>query len=244
MLGLLGAAGAVAFVGYRPGEGQASQRSVLATNSAGAQPQPCALTPRDIEDPGFVDGMPERSDIRADWADGAMAAGIPLRLLLSVYRVDAGGCSPLPGAQVNIWNCDARGVYSEDQGAGTEGRTFLRGYQVADENGSVEFVTVYPGWYPGRTTHIHFKVRTFLGPVPTFDFTSHLYFDDAISDDVLRMPPYVTKGPKDVSNDRDGFYLNSSADGRVAANMGTQLMLDLSRDDAGYVGRFNIGVAP
>lgn len=174
--------------------------------------------------------------------DGSIAEGVLLRLELSVYGVGPNGCSPLSGAQVNVWNCDARGIYSEDRGVGTEGRTFLRGYQAADENGTVEFLTVYPGWYAGRTTHIHFKVRVFSGPEPTFDFTSQLYFDDTTSNRVLALPPYAAKGPKDVGNDRDGFYLNSSADGRVASNMGAQLMLDLSQEGDGYLGRFNIGL--
>lgn len=188
--------------------------------------------------------MPNRSDIRLDAADGSVKEGVPLRLALSVYRVGPDSCSPLSGAQVDIWNCDAQGVYSESKEAGTEGRQFLRGNQVADENGAVEFLTAYPGWYPGRTIHIHFKVRMFSGSQSTLDFTSQLYFDDAISNAVLAQPPYALHGPKDVTNDRDGFYLNSSADGRVQRNMGAQLMLDLSRDADGYVGRFNIGLAP
>jgi len=232
-------AGAVAIVGYRPGGPSISH---IVEGAAATSLQSCALTPRDIEDPGFVDGMPNRSDIRADWADGSVGEGIPLRLDLHVYHISDDGCSPLSGAQVNVWNCDARGIYSEDLGAGTEGRTFLRGYQLADEHGAVEFVTVYPGWYPGRTSHIHFKVRTFAGPEPIFDFTSQFYFDDAISDEVLRLSPYAAKGPKDVTNGRDGFFRNRSVDGRVLENMGAQLMLDLSREEEGYVGRFNIGL--
>lgn len=230
-------AGAVAVVGYRP-----AARSQIVEGAAATSLQSCALTPRDIEDPGFVDGMPDRSDVRSDVLDGSVKEGVPLRLALGVYRVDASGCSPLTGAQVDTWSCDSQGVYSEDPVAGTVGRAFLRGHQVADETGAVEFRTIYPGWYAGRTSHIHFKVRTFSDSQVTYDFTSQFYFVDSISDEVLAQAPYSLHGPKDTTNDRDGFFRNRSADGRGPENIGVHLMLDLSHDEEGYVGRFNIAL--
>jgi protocatechuate 3,4-dioxygenase beta subunit len=187
-----------------------------------------------------VDGMPERVDVRTDLVDGSVKDGVPVRLLLAVYRADVGGCAPLTDARIDIWSCDAEGKYSEDPAIETVGRAFLRGGQVVDERGAVEFRTIYPGWYPGRTSHIHFKVRTSADGQITYDFTSQLYFVDAISNEVLTQWPYTRHGPKDTTNERDGFYINRSADGRVPANMGAQLMLDLSRDTDGYVGRFTI----
>jgi protocatechuate 3,4-dioxygenase beta subunit len=202
--------------------------------------QGCALTPRDIDDPGFADGMPLRSDVRYDLVDGSMKDGVPLRLVLGVYGVDSSGCVPLTGALVDIWNCDAQGLYSEDPE--TRGKAFLRGNQLVDENGVVEFVTIYPGWYSQRTSHIHFKVRTSSDVWGAHDFTSQFYFPDSISDAVLRFPIYAARGPKDTTNARDLYYRNRSVDGRVAEFMGNRLMLVLSPDGDGYVGRFDIGL--
>ncbi len=86
------------------------------------------------------------------------------------------------GAIVDIWHCDAAGVYSDatDPGFNTVGKKFLRGYQVTDANGGVQFTTIYPGWYRGRTVHIHFKVRAKAKSGQSYEFTSQLYFDDAI----------------------------------------------------------------
>ena len=81
------------------------------------------------------------------------------------------------------------------RGCGRHGRKkFLRGYQVTDENGAVQFTTVYPGWYSGRTVHIHFRIRTFDGTQTTFEFTSQLFFEDSITDAVLSQKPDKRQG--------------------------------------------------
>jgi len=238
LLRLAGAAGAAALAGYGLDGLAGSGSDELVAHAQHS----CALTPRDFEDPGFVDGMPERSDIRQDLADGSVKEGTPLVLALGVYGIDASGCRPLPEALVDVWHCDAQGVYSEDANHQTVGRGFLRGNQRADGNGVVQFVTIYPGWYAGRTSHIHFKVRTFSGSQITHDFTSQLYFADSASNEVLSRPAYTPRGPKDTTNARDLFFLNRSVDGRASELMGNHLMLELSRDGEGYVGRFNIGL--
>ena len=117
----------------------------------------CLLTPEVTEGPFYFDPRLLRPNI----AEGKQ--GVPITLLLQI--VDA-GCKPLNGARVDIWHCDATGVYSNYSGQGddpehqisTEGQSFLRGTQLADPRGVVRFQSIYPGWYPGRTTHIHFKV--------------------------------------------------------------------------------------
>lgn len=115
----------------------------------------CVITPETTEGPFYFDPALERADIREG------KPGVPTRVRLQV--VDA-GCTPVAGARVDIWHCDADGQYSGYPGQGDDGRsdtsgdTFLRGSQVADTFGMVEFLTIYPGWYPGRTPHIHFKV--------------------------------------------------------------------------------------
>src|SRR5207244_2699335 len=107
---------------------------------------------------------PRRSSarIRSDPSDGSVKPGAPLRLALRVSRLTAGSCAPLPGAMVDVWHCDALGAYSDvsDPGGSTVGKKFLRGYQVTDAEGLVRFTTIYPGAYPGRAVHIHFKIRS------------------------------------------------------------------------------------
>src|SRR5207248_236626 len=122
-------------------------------------------------------------------------------------------CTPLKGAYVDVWHCDALGVYSDVQGgrgsSGTTGTKFLRGYQVTDANGIAEFLTIYPGWYQGRTVHIHFKIRTDPDSRQGYDFTSQLYFDDAFSDQIFAsQAPYNTRGRRSVRNNNDGVFRN------------------------------------
>ncbi|KWV53926.1 intradiol ring-cleavage dioxygenase [Bradyrhizobium macuxiense] len=116
----------------------------------------CILTPQAEEGPFYADPKLVRSDI----TDGK--AGIPLTLRLRV--IEAGPCTPITGARVDIWHCDAQGLYSAFPGQGDQhnidesSKSFLRGTQVTDAAGWVAFDTIYPGWYDGRATHIHFKV--------------------------------------------------------------------------------------
>ena len=123
-----------------------------------------------------------------------MREGLPLTLALRVSTVGSKGCSPLAGAIVDAWHCDATGVYSDarDAGFNTAGKKFLRGYQVTDAGGQARFATIYPGWYPGRAVHIHSRARPRRFTAPD-EFTSQLYFDDAISDRVYARRPYTAK---------------------------------------------------
>lgn len=154
-LGILGAAWA-ATVGRKPG---AESRDV-----AGRLVEPrldCVVTPALGEGPYFVDERLNRVDIRPDPGTKEASAGIPLRLRLRVSRVTDGSCTPVKGATVDVWQCDALGIYSDVRDMNglfdTRGRKFLRGYQLTNGGGSAEFLTVYPGWYGGRAVHIHFK---------------------------------------------------------------------------------------
>jgi protocatechuate 3,4-dioxygenase beta subunit len=199
-----------------------------------------AGTPQQTEGPYFVDGMPERSDIRSDPSDGSMQQGIPLHLVIHVYSVDHGSCIPLKGARVDIWHANSQGIYSNIQDLGTTGKRFLRGYQVTDGNGTVQFTTIYPGWYQGRTIHIHDKVRTFNGLVKTMEWTSQLYFDNSINQQVQKEPPYSYHGPPQTLNEEDGIYTGPSTDGITPRNSGEQLMLHLIRQGQYYLGTFNI----
>jgi protocatechuate 3,4-dioxygenase beta subunit len=205
-------------------------------------------TPQQIEGPYFVDGMPNRSDIRLDTFNGSIQGGIPLRLVLHVYNVEdedgdrVGLCTPLNDAKVDIWLANSQGIYSGVQDAGTGQNNFLRGYQMTDENGAVQFTTVYPGWYEGRAIHIHVKVRNFEGSNETLEWTSQFYLNNSINEQVHTQPPYSSHGPVDMTNEEDFIYAGPSNDGLIQTNTGQHLMLKLNEDEQGYTGTFNIGV--
>jgi len=201
---------------------------------AGTLGPSCVVRPEQTEGPYFVDERLNRSDIRSDPTDGRVRPGTLLSLTLLVSRLNAGDCQPLPGAQVDIWHCDALGVYSDvqDTGFDTIGQKFLRGYQVTDARGEARFITVYPGWYPGRTVHIHFKIRTAPVAKRSFEFTSQLYFDDGLTDRVHAAPPYAAKGARTARNRHDGIFWRG----------GDRLMLDPKPTADGYAATFAIGL--
>ena len=182
-----------------------------------------------------MDEKLNRSDIRTDPSDGSVKEGVPLDLAFNVSKVSDTSCAPLAGALVDVWHCDALGVYSDvrDPGFDTRGQKFLRGYQVTDENGTARFTTIYPGWYQGRTVHIHFKIRTDPDSEQGREFTSQLYFDDSITDQVHARAPYASKGQRTLRNDGDGIFRDG----------GDELMHPLTEDgQGGYVGTFDIGL--
>ncbi len=167
---------------------------------------------------------------------------MPLRLRFRLVHVipssdPAAGpaCGPaLGGALVDVWQCDALGVYSDvrDPGFNTVGQKFLRGAQLPDADGIAEFLTIYPGWYPGRTVHTHFKVRTQPDAATGYEFTSQLFYDDALTDLVHAQPPYSAKGQRTLRNDADGIFREG----------GNALLLDLAEADGGYVATIDIGI--
>ena len=201
---------------------------------AGTPGLACVVRPEQTEGPYFVDERLNRSDIRTDPTDGRVSPGTPLALTLLVSRLNAGDCQPLPDAKVDLWHCDAQGVYSDvqDPGFDTIGKKFLRGYQVTDAQGEARFVTVYPGWYPGRTVHIHFKIRTATVSRRSFEFTSQLYFDDAVTDRAHAASPYAAKGPRTTRNQQDWIFRRG----------GDRLMLDTTTTVDGYAATFPIGL--
>jgi len=165
----------------------------------------CTLSPAMTEGPYFIDERLDRSDITAGATHAGVAQGLPLTLVIEVVSAHGTGCLPLKGVQVDVWHADATGVYSEF-GAGA-GQNFLRGFQVSDARGKVAFQTVYPGWYQGRTVHMHVKARLFdAAGNRTFEFTSQLFFDDAVNDVVMARAPYNTRGTRGTRNANDGIY--------------------------------------
>ena len=237
--------------GSFPGQFGPSSPELSATQISASTNQTCTLTPslieeegtpQQIEGPYFVDDIPNRSDIRSDPSDGSVQEEVPLSLVLHVYDIDNGSCIPLSGAQVDIWHANSQGVYSGVQDAGTGEMMYLRGYQLTDDNGTVRFTTVYPGWYEGRAIHIHVKVRTFEGSEKTLEWTSQFYLNNSISEQVHTQPPYSDHGLPEVTNEEDMIYRGASSDGLVQSNTGERLMLNLIRidDEQSYLGTFNI----
>jgi protocatechuate 3,4-dioxygenase beta subunit len=135
---------------------------------------------------------------------------------------------------VDIWHCDALGVYSDgqDPGFNTIGQKFLRGYQITDTRGSARIVTRYPGWYPGWTGHIHVKIRTTPVAKRSFKFTSPWYFDDDLTDRVHADPPYAAKRPCTARNQHDWIFRRG----------GDQLMLAPTTMTDGYAATLAIGL--
>lgn len=233
VLALLGNVGAVAVVGTGLTRVVFAQ-DATAEATAAATPS-CVVKPEMTEGPYFVDEMLNRSDIRVEPSDGSIKEGQLLYLTIYVMDVTGGVCAPLEGAQVDIWHCDALGVYSDVQDASfnTVGQKWLRGYQISDETGKVDFTTIYPGWYSGRAVHIHFKIRTESEAGDSYEFTSQFFFDDALSDEVFREALYASKGARNTLNSNDGIYSNG----------GDQMLLQpVKQDDGSYAATFYIGL--
>jgi len=165
----------------------------------------CVLVPEVTEGPYYFDPEMERVDI----TEGR--PGIPTRVRLQI--VDA-SCVPIEGARVDLWHCDATGVYSgyanqgDDRSVDTSGETFMRGTQFSSAAGLVEFETVYPSWYRGRTTHMHFKV--FLDRETVL--TGQIFFPDALSEYIyLNVAPYNDRaGERDTLNSNDSIAQQAS----------------------------------
>ncbi len=235
-LALLGASAGGAFLlAYAPRLGSPSRGLRLGSAAEAATLPSCIVRPEETEGPYFVDERLERSDIRSDPSDGSVKAGVRLALAFSVSRIDGTSCVPFEGVLVDVWHCDALGVYSDvsDPSFDTTGEKFLRGYQVTDANGAASFVTIYPGWYQGRTVHIHFKLRTDPRASEALEFTSQLYFDDELTDIVHTRQPYAAGGQRTLRNDGDGIYQGGGSD----------LLLTLVDDGSGgYTTTFDIGL--
>jgi len=195
----------------------------------------CVVRPELTIGPYFVDAQLERSDIRTTSSDSSVKEGVPLTLNINVASAGENSCTPIEGAQVDIWHCDALGIYSgvSDPNADTTGQDFLRGYQRTDANGAVQFQTIYPGWYSGRAVHIHFTIRTRGADGGDYQFTSQFFFDDTLTDQVHALEPYASKGQRNTRNSNDNIFRGG----------GDQLLLNLQGDTtSGFTGSMNIGL--
>jgi protocatechuate 3,4-dioxygenase beta subunit len=180
----------------------------------------CILTPEQTEGPYYIAGEKLRRNI----TEGRPGTA----LLLRIFVVDASTCRPIRNAAVDIWHADAGGVYS-GFGDGASNRTFMRGIQRTNAKGLALFRTIYPGWYQGRTVHIHVKVHVGGSVV----HTGQLYFPDSLTDAVYRRAPYSARPSRDVRNATDSVYRNG----------GRKSVLSVKKNSAGlYVGTITMGV--
>jgi protocatechuate 3,4-dioxygenase beta subunit len=180
----------------------------------------CVLTPELTEGPYYVAGEKLRHDI----TEGK--SGTPL--LLSLTVINATTCKAIGNASVDIWHCDADGVYSGAV-ANNPGTNFLRGVQKTNAKGVATFKTIYPGWYPGRAVHIHVKVHVAGNVV----HTGQLFFSAAVTNAVYRRAPYSTHGTTpDTLNANDSIFRNGGSKG----------MLALRKNGSGYLGSIMMGV--
>ena len=180
----------------------------------------CVLTPELSEGPFYVPNERVRHDITE------RRPGMPLQLKLKV--LNASTCRPIRNAAVDIWHCDALGVYSGAV-AGSSGTNFLRGIQRTDAKGVATFKTIYPGWYHGRAVHIHVKVHV-RGSVV---HTGQLFFPAAVTNAVYRRSPYRRHGTRpDTLNAHDSIFRNGGSKG----------MLALKKLRTGYLGSIAMGV--
>ena len=204
LLGLgLGAAGAAAGAGAIEPIGATAAEPPAAANPPGA----CVLFPQAMEGPFYFDPALVRSDI----SEGR--AGAPLNINLRV--IESGSCTPITNARVDIWHADAEGMYSgyDRQGAAnvsTKGQTFLRGTQTTDTDGRVSFRSIYPGWYPGRTPHIHVKVFLDANSL----VTGQIYFPDDMTARIYKeRAPYKDRGTPDTTNASDFIFASGESEG-------------------------------
>jgi protocatechuate 3,4-dioxygenase beta subunit len=162
----------------------------------------CVLAPEQTEGPYYI----ANEKLRRNITDGR--PGTPLQL--RAFVVDASTCKAIRNATVDIWHADAGGVYS-GFGEGAASRTFMRGIQRTNAKGLALFRTVYPGWYQGRTVHIHVKVHLGGNVV----HTGQLYFPDSVTDTVYRKAPYNRRPNRSTRNAADAIYRNGGKKSQV-----------------------------
>ncbi|MGP2442600.1 intradiol ring-cleavage dioxygenase [Streptomyces sp. JW3] len=254
------AAGGLAIAGYQIASAETNtEAAASATGSASPSASASSgstcmqLMTSVTEGPYYLDGALVRKDI----TEGK--SGVPLTLRLTV--VDAtDGCTPVPGAAVEIWHCDAWGYYSgyttanpggsapaeSEDGSTADDATYLRGYQIANANGVVKFTTIFPGWYTPRTCHIHVKVHTggqkedgtYEGG--KVNYTGQLFFDDDIAQEIFTLEPYSKHTGSYTELADDMVYDDSGAAGGLL----TLKAVHKNNPAKGYKGSLTLGIDP
>jgi len=215
----------------------ADKGSTARSVAGGARTKPdCVLTPEQEEGPFYIDLARVRRNIVED------RPGVPLALELTV--VDSSTCTPIRDAAIDVWHCDALGVYSGEPSEGSEGKTYLRGIQLTNRDGQAGFATIYPGQYPGRTTHIHVKVHiggrrsdgSYSGG--HVSHTGQLFSSDRHDAEVFALAPYNRHTGELTPRDEDFVFREQNGSSSVLglARAGNSLARD------GFAGRVTLGV--
>lgn len=222
---------------YACGGGEGGTTKSVAGGGATSAPD-CVLTPEQEEGPFYIDFARVRKDIVED------RPGVPLALAVAV--VDSNTCKPIHNAAVDVWHCDAMGIYSGEPSEGSVGETYLRGIQLTDDNGQAEFATIYPGQYPGRTTHIHVKVHvggqrgkgTYAGG--HVSHTGQLFTSDRHDAEVFALTPYNRHHVELTPRGDDFIFLeqHGSSSELALAPADTRLARD------GFAAKVTLGVDP
>jgi protocatechuate 3,4-dioxygenase beta subunit len=207
-LRLLGAiSGGVLLARRAAGEASAATASTQASS-----PATCAVTPEGEIGPFFADDAAagfRRGTILSNLDGTGVQTGVPLTLSVTV-RDAKNACAAVAGSQVDIWHCNAHGVYSDEPSENTTGQTWLRGYQITDANGRVTFKTIVPGWYHGRTTHIHLRVRSAYSETSSGSDgtnTTQVFFPQSLIDRLsASVAPYSSQGANSTTNASDHVY--------------------------------------
>ncbi|HTQ42585.1 MAG TPA: hypothetical protein VMI75_07480 [Polyangiaceae bacterium] len=241
--GLVGAGGALAFGcgtgkeisesssdagpdGHSSLDTGADEAAETGTDATAGEAGACEVTPEGEVGPYFADDSAagfDRSSILSNLDGTNTQPGVPLTLTITVVDVEK-NCEPYVGAQVDIWHCNASGVYSDISSEGTATDQWLRGYQVTDASGRVTFKTIIPGWYAGRTTHIHLRVRSSYSEASATNDetnTTQCFFDQTFVDTLYTtVSPYTSKGKNPTTNAGDHVFAQEEDGANVLALTG------------------------
>jgi protocatechuate 3,4-dioxygenase beta subunit len=196
------------------------------TADAAAGSGACASTLEGEVGPYFADDSADgfdRSDITANLDGSSVQTGIPLVLTIYIYDAQS-SCSPYVGAQIDIWHCNASGVYSDISAESTATEQWLRGYQITDATGKVTFTTIVPGWYQGRTTHVHLRIRSSYDEAAGLSDgtnTTQVFFSQTLIDSIATtIAPYNSEGTNPTTNATDHVYAGETNGTNVLAMAG------------------------
>jgi protocatechuate 3,4-dioxygenase beta subunit len=194
------------------GTGTTSTSTTTTTTTTTTAPTTDTVTPEGEIGPYFADDSASgfnRSNILSNLDGTDSQTGVPLTLTVFVFDSENGN-APVEGSQVDIWQCNPEGIYSDEASENSTTETWLRGYQLTDATGQVQFVTILPGWYAGRTTHIHLRVRSSYSEASsTTDGTNttQVFFAQSIIDELAQsISPYSAEGTNPTTNASDRVY--------------------------------------
>lgn len=199
------------------------------------------MTPTVEVGPFWVEELLNRSDVLSDPNTGTVQQGVALALDVYLHEVNNLTSYPLEGCTVDLWQANSQGLYSDESQESTSGQKWLRGYQISDAAGKVSFSTIVPGWYSGRTPHIHFRLRKTTNG-STFNWTTQSFVSDALTKAVYTQSPYATHTGQDTFTTNDRLYQAVCTEGSDALKCGDLLLIDTTTSAAGYHGELHIYV--